>query len=181
MRISDWSSDVCSSDLEDQLRNVGRIVLAVAVQRRDPRRPRGLDAGMDGGALAGIADVADDPEFGNRGLQSLKHAVCAVAGTIVDIEDFERRNGTQRAGDFQRQRRNIGLLVADGNDDRNRRSDSAWNRLAHVSPSSLAKGGVTQSGRPPVPGTSNKETGRASCRERVGESECSSEGGGPLK
>src|SRR3546814_12147593 len=60
MRISDWSSDVCSSDLEDQLRNVGRIVLAVAVQRRDPRRPRGLDAGMDGGALAGIADVADE-------------------------------------------------------------------------------------------------------------------------
>src|ERR671928_199144 len=52
-----------------QGRNVGRVVLAVAVERRDPASARGLDATADRGALAIAARVADQTQQRQGGLQ----------------------------------------------------------------------------------------------------------------
>src|SRR3546814_1816266 len=79
MRISDWSSDVCSSDLgaEHQLELVGGGTGGgAAVDRQD-------DAGDLGGALAGqedgrVGNVVDHALAG-QGLRELQHRVHVVA------------------------------------------------------------------------------------------------------
>src|SRR3546814_2674854 len=63
MRISDWSSDVCSSDLEEQARRPG------PADRRDPRRGHQQRLPVAGGArAAGVRAAArgvdDDPRPG---------------------------------------------------------------------------------------------------------------------
>src|SRR3546814_995754 len=76
MRISDWSSDVCSSDLAEALAAVGVAALAdrqvgvllaqadLAVERGERGHPEGLAllgrrAGADAGALAGALAQQD--------------------------------------------------------------------------------------------------------------------------
>src|SRR3546814_7219107 len=46
----------------EQLRDVGRVVLAVAVEGGDPRAARGLHATADRGALAALRGVAQHPQ-----------------------------------------------------------------------------------------------------------------------
>src|SRR3546814_16125611 len=67
MRISDWSSDVCSSDLPQQLAGVGR------------------DLGSRCRLV--VADVVDAPRIGPRN-GSLQHA-----GDIVDMDAAEQMAG----------------------------------------------------------------------------------------
>src|SRR3546814_15691469 len=63
MRISDWSSDVCSSDLEGRARRrakAGRALGGALPERRRPRleagrRPRRLSGGEGGGRRRGGA------------------------------------------------------------------------------------------------------------------------------
>src|SRR3546814_5780088 len=52
MRISDWSSDVCSSDLHDQ-------PVRVAIQRDSDIRAHFPDAGLQRGRMGGAAFVVD--------------------------------------------------------------------------------------------------------------------------
>src|SRR3546814_10845719 len=56
MRISDWSSDVCSSDLEFPERDADRPRLAVAQDAQLDSGTRGLGAD-EGRQVAGLADV----------------------------------------------------------------------------------------------------------------------------
>src|SRR3546814_2736100 len=86
MRISDWSSDVCSSDLEIGARLVrtdpAQHVVA-AEPEQDERRLRlriaqhidqALPAGGGGVARnAGILNARDDSILGERGLRSEEH------------------------------------------------------------------------------------------------------------
>src|SRR3546814_11045484 len=105
MRISDWSSDVCSSDLperivcpragRDQL-SLGRglevrpakrqdaLKTAVLVEdhaRRDERRPRQV-IGEPLGALAILAEEHHDPAFSMR-----KARKSGVEGKSVEVRD----------------------------------------------------------------------------------------------
>src|SRR3546814_17943781 len=54
MRISDWSSDVCSSDLEDQILRHPRLLLRDLVQRHD------LAHVHDGGSEAALDRVVEE-------------------------------------------------------------------------------------------------------------------------
>src|SRR3546814_3372783 len=67
MRISDWSSDVCSSDLFLRRAGGGERVAQLAAAILD-RRPRPFDAdGGDGGL--GLGDVGDGRACGEAGRQ----------------------------------------------------------------------------------------------------------------
>src|SRR3546814_5939223 len=57
MRISDWSSDVCSSDLTDA---EGRVVLCDALAYASERKPRLI---LDFATLTGAARIALGPEL----------------------------------------------------------------------------------------------------------------------
>src|SRR3546814_9936874 len=77
MRISDWSSDVCSSDLlAHQYRQLGTLPPAVGEQCMGPRER--LDAPADGG----------DEFVGARRLRQLHHRVDdgeQVPGAVIDL------------------------------------------------------------------------------------------------
>src|SRR3546814_10192285 len=70
MRISDWSSDVCSSDLEQALRHPLHLRVTVARLDADQRQQPGAD-GAEGVAVdgdAGGGDALDEGEHGWLGL-----------------------------------------------------------------------------------------------------------------
>src|SRR3546814_18190321 len=79
MRISDWSSDVCSSDLRNPA-NVGRVLLdeGAIEQRLDQRRERGIDSREDRGG-----DKRDDHHLPVR--QRLAEQT-AIRGTGILVE-----------------------------------------------------------------------------------------------
>src|SRR3546814_2444387 len=91
MRISDWSSDVCSSDLGDQLHAVRGAQLAQRRERLVPLPPRLVRIdGVGGDQLAGGVDHRDldpgaqagiEPEHrlrtGGRGQQQVLEVVAA--------------------------------------------------------------------------------------------------------
>src|SRR3546814_272101 len=76
MRISDWSSDVCSSDLQNLAQRRGVRDIAVMRDREPAGREVGeqrLDVAQRGLARRRIADMAD-----RRGAGELPHDVVAV-------------------------------------------------------------------------------------------------------
>src|SRR3546814_18654490 len=95
MRISDWSSDVCSSDLPALLGNDGADFCAVALQRAgnpiaDPRQDEHLAVLERREGTAVFADAADQRTkaprlFFNRGPSFL----VAVVGRFVTVEQAE--------------------------------------------------------------------------------------------
>src|SRR3546814_3316382 len=83
MRISDWSSDVCSSDLASSLRRrVGSIVVLVGV--------RAVHQPVDGVHQVG---VADDRGLAQRHGRRVQEAVCEGVG-----EEVEHRLGRMAGG-----------------------------------------------------------------------------------
>src|SRR3546814_200871 len=106
MRISDWSSDVCSSDLVQPWRAAERVHAQARVvgQRRQPgdkRRVAGLEQGVLDEAQAGFLDVPD-AEF------ALSDAVDAclteqlpefgeLAGVAAGDDQFHGVRGTTRS------------------------------------------------------------------------------------
>src|SRR3546814_13768902 len=66
MRISDWSSDVCSSDLSDRA-----VDLDLGPQRGGP----GLQVGKDA--------------VGGRGIGEMRHAATSAIARVADIERTE--------------------------------------------------------------------------------------------
>src|SRR3546814_7806730 len=68
MRISDWSSDVCSSDLYEPHHRPGKVVPESAAMRQDEvglkfRQPLVRDAGLGEEAEAGVDAVNGAPRF----------------------------------------------------------------------------------------------------------------------
>ncbi|MNV05307.1 hypothetical protein D3C71_956370 [compost metagenome] len=112
-----------------QLGNIGRIVLAIAVERGDPCRTRGFHARAHRRALAALLHVVQHPQLGVGLLQCLQHLQGVVAGIVVHIDDFERQPPTQRGGDFIDQRRNVVALVEDGDNHRKEGLVHRWIRL----------------------------------------------------
>jgi len=73
----------------EQRRNIGGIVLAVAVEGGDPGGARAHDPGPERRALTRLVAVAQHPEPGIAGLQVGKLGAAAIAATVVDIDDLE--------------------------------------------------------------------------------------------
>src|SRR3546814_17583656 len=100
MRISDWSSDVCSSDLRTQ---IGRRVLAVAATLDLERKLLALVQGSDAGAL----DRGDVDENVSRPVFRLDEAVAlgrveTLASTVRHggcLQNVERPAAPLRRGD----------------------------------------------------------------------------------
>src|SRR3546814_7967794 len=74
MRISDWSSDVCSSDLDLELRPLGLEIVLHHGEHARRTAGRGGDVEAIGGEPADHAVVADEAVFAQ------KQAVAATAG-----------------------------------------------------------------------------------------------------
>ena len=70
-----------------------RLVPIVRIEKRDPLALRGGDAGIAGGARAGIACIDDDSHARIRGGQFRKYLVGVVAGRVVDGDQFEIPTG----------------------------------------------------------------------------------------
>ena len=100
-----------------QLGDVGGIILAVAVERRDPRAARGLDAGAQCRALPALRDVPQHAQFGELRLRRGQHGQRVVAAQVVDVDDLEIDLAAQRGGNFAEQRDDIVTLVVHGHDD----------------------------------------------------------------
>src|SRR3546814_13651390 len=86
MRISDWSSDVCSADLADAVARLVRRMRLLEIDRQTaPRRP-GLPAkrvfGIYGTALLAITFLGVSP------------AICFLAAALA-IRSAERRVGKE--------------------------------------------------------------------------------------
>src|SRR3546814_20843688 len=95
MRISDWSSDVCSSDLLERQRLFGRGGEGVGAQRRaDHRMEEAQDA-----ILVDRLDIGEIGEdFGFEGFGALR---IARLGVVERAETLDQRGG-QRRGVAQR-------------------------------------------------------------------------------
>ena len=122
---------VAFPDLDEQLRDVGRIVLQVGVHGHQ-RGARGmLDAGHHGGGLAAVAAELDhlDPRIG--GGQGGAAGEGVIAAAVVDEDDLEgereRRHGVH---DRLVQRADARLLVERGHD--HRQVERASHRRPHV-------------------------------------------------
>src|SRR3546814_15702464 len=82
MRISDWSSDVCSSDLVGQ----PAPMLTDTPLSRAGSLPQGGGGGL---RLAGNPVLAQP--MGNRGMGGLQTAGALAGGGVVDVERSEQR------------------------------------------------------------------------------------------
>src|SRR3546814_15987154 len=80
MRISDWSSDVCSSDLADSDSLVMRGLLAVILQIYEGKRPDQLVRNDSGAVDTLILTLAPSRA---SGLRSLKQPIRASASTAL--------------------------------------------------------------------------------------------------
>src|SRR3546814_8032462 len=76
MRISDWSSDVCSSDLQDYLGRIGNLI-------RDARKHRGLTQQQLADLLGTSQSAVNRIE---RGHQNLSLEMLARIGSALDSE-----------------------------------------------------------------------------------------------
>src|SRR5262249_45092109 len=108
----------------DELRDVGRVVLAVAVERRDPCAARRLHAVADRRALPALRNVVHDAKLGIRRLRLREHGERVVLARVVDVDDLEIGAAAQRSGDLGEQRRDVVALVEDRHDDRKLRHDT---------------------------------------------------------
>src|SRR3546814_19441476 len=101
MRISDWSSDVCSSDLDEALHHVGADHVGAVAGDAPARQVEALgDIG-----LAGDTARADVVAEGRR-IAERRAAVAAdevepgerAAGELLGLEIVERRSKERRGG-----------------------------------------------------------------------------------
>jgi hypothetical protein len=99
-----------------QFRDIGRIILTVAVEGGDHRRARRNDAGSNSAALTGIGAMGDNaqlpadfPFFEQAGPGS-------ICRTIIDNDDF-MGDAAQRGGNFTRKGDGPAFLIIHRNDD----------------------------------------------------------------
>ena len=97
--------------------NVRGIVLSIAVQRGHPVRARGLEAGVERGALAAALAVPQDPQELVARKRLRKHLQGVVRATVVDDDEFVLDPRIQGALDLVDQGRKAGSFVVSGDDD----------------------------------------------------------------
>ena len=104
----------------EQAREIGRVVLAIAIEGCDPAAARMTDARGHRGTLARPRDVLQQPDFRHALRARRQHHLARPVGTAVVHENLlERVLAGQRGMNLLRQRQDILVLVADGDDDGN--------------------------------------------------------------
>src|SRR3546814_20569224 len=91
MRISDWSSDVCSSDLEGYLafQLVGQEAV-VGIEMRDARAARQLHGIVN--RRIGAAILLERPKGNTRIALARADLAAVVAGTVIGADQLEIRH-----------------------------------------------------------------------------------------
>jgi hypothetical protein len=69
-------------------RQIGRIVLAVAVERRDPRALAAVEACFECRRLASPPAMRDKSHYAEAGGQRKDFSGCSVGATVVNDHDF---------------------------------------------------------------------------------------------
>src|SRR3546814_9940494 len=109
MRISDWSSDVCSSDLEIDARHRARRALADALLERH-HQGRLAEAFLE--AAGDDADDAGVPAFRGRHHQSgCRPALLHLADRLIEHLQLDRLALAVVAVELRRHRRRLGRVV----------------------------------------------------------------------
>jgi hypothetical protein len=108
--------------LDPEFGDVGRVVLAVAIEGRDPWRARRLDAAQDRHALAAapaMSNRAQPLEIASKASEFRRSLVVAA---VIHVDNFiipghprqDPGEIVMQPPNFRRQRRQIGRLVAHG-------------------------------------------------------------------
>ncbi len=100
-----------------QFRNVGWIVLAVAVERRDPGCPRRPDAGTNRRALPAALRMAQQPQLRRLWRQPQDLGGSRIGAAVVHVNDLIGAYPVERGLDFGDQRRDVRGLVSYGDND----------------------------------------------------------------
>ena len=96
-------------ELGEQARDLGRVVLQVAVDRDDDVALRLLEAGLERGRLAEVAPQPDDADVLVRGVQPRQRGEGAVGRAVVDEDDLPRLARAGRAPTRARRSRSATL------------------------------------------------------------------------
>src|SRR5690348_16612620 len=96
-----------------QVRDVGGIVLAVAVERRNPASARRLDAAADRGALVIAARMPDQTHKRQSGLQPTDLGDSRIAAAVIDTDDLVSGDPVKCGSDFSGKRGDVAGLVFD--------------------------------------------------------------------
>ena len=94
------------------LRNIGGVVLSVAVQGCDDFTSGGANAGAHRAALPDIAAVGDDTQRRDFRLEGFQNIRGVILRAVIDEDDLGF--GADGAQNLQRQRRDVLRLVLDG-------------------------------------------------------------------
>ena len=88
-RLTPSRNDIVTlAELGEHQRDVARIVLQIGVDRDDHIAPRVIDAGHQGGGLAGIAAKLNDLELRVMFGRGLEHLLRGVAAAVIDGDDL---------------------------------------------------------------------------------------------
>src|SRR5215472_853085 len=101
-----------------QCGDVGRIVLPVAVQRRNPGCPRRPNTRAKRGTLSTISRVAQQPHLRNFAGDSRNLGNSPIAAAVIDIEDLVFGQTVECGTDLADERPDVFRLVLYRNDDR---------------------------------------------------------------
>jgi len=103
----------------EQARDLGRVVLKVAVHEDDDVPARGFQAGCQGGGLPEVAAELDDDDLGMALAELLQQGEAAVLAAVVNVNDLVRPpERDQHTLELPVELGNALDLVVDGNDDR---------------------------------------------------------------
>ena len=97
--------------------DIGRIILAIAIERRDDRARCRLDARAQGGALSAAAPVIQNPEPGKISFEPGKPGQRVIGAAVVNIDDLVSVRPADGGFDFLDQRAQILVFVMDGHND----------------------------------------------------------------
>src|SRR3546814_20135064 len=98
MRISDWSSDVCSSDLGDKVLEIGAVARFAVVREERPERDGGRRLPYRGEAQHGGIDPAIESIREIIGLNPVGHLANLLVGEHQPAEPRRLRSDERRVG-----------------------------------------------------------------------------------
>ena len=100
-----------------QARNIGGVVLPVAVEGGDPGGAGRLDAAANCRTLAAVVPVPHEPQLRYRGRQPQDFGHRRVLAAVVDVDDLVVEQPIERRSNLADQRCDIIVLVPDRDDD----------------------------------------------------------------
>ena len=119
LRLPARDEVVALVELREQARDLGRVVLQVAVDRHDDVARRLGEAGVERGRLAEVPAQADDADVVVRVVEPRERAEGAVGRAVVDEDGLPGAAvAVERGRELVVEQRDAALLVVHGDDDR---------------------------------------------------------------